>query len=427
MAGPSDPVMHAALRAVMAALEQAPPGPVGIAVSGGSDSLALLHLARRAVDHAAAAGAEGAAGRVLVGVTVDHGLRAASAAEAAQVAAHCAGLGLAHHVLRWQGWDGQGNLQAAARDARYRLMGDWAREQGIGLILLGHTRDDQAETFVMRLSRQAGLDGLSGMAARVERAGVAWARPLLTVPRAALRGMLTQAGVAWIEDPSNDDLRFDRVRARQVLAALAPLGIGSEGLAQVMAQLAEARAALEGQVQAVARGVIRQDHGDLILEAAKWDRLHPEMRRRCLVAALVWVAGLPYPPRRAEVAGLLAALEGAGQRTLAGCLIRRDGPVIRITREARALRGLRAPTGALWDGRWRLEGPHDPALHLAALGAAGLRLCPQWRGAGLPRATLCASPAVWKGAALVAAPLAGFNPDWSARIVADFHDRLLSH
>ncbi|MDX5403104.1 MAG: hypothetical protein LPK02_12860, partial [Rhodobacterales bacterium] len=177
----------------------------------------------------------------------------------------------------------------------------------------------------------------------------------------------------------------------------------------------------------IATQFVQQDRGDLILDWAAWARHHPEMRRRILVAGLVWVASAPYAPRREELAALTAALDEPGQRTLAGCLIRRRGTELRITREFSAVRDLTAPTDRPWDGRWQLDGPHDPALHVAALGEAGLQLCPDWRDSGLPWASLLASPAVWQAGRLIAAPLAGFNPRWSARIVADFHDRLLSH
>lgn len=415
MTGEKDP-FAALIAAVGDALD--PDGVTGIAVSGGSDSVGLLHLAQVAAR---------AAGLSLAAVTVDHGLRSDSGAEAEGVARLCAGLGISHQTLQWQGWDGRGNLQAAAREARYALMTDWARGQGIRRVLLGHTQDDQAETFLMRVARQAGLDGLSGMAARFQRGGITWERPLLDVSRAALRAYLTGQGVAWVDDPSNDNDRFERVKARRVLAALSPLGIDAAGLARVMAQLADARDALRGQLHEIAVIGVQQDRGDLILDWRVWGQQHPELRRRILVAALVWVASSPYAPRREDVAALMEALEGPGQRTLAGCVIQRKGATVRISREAQAVRDLHGPTDQRWDSRWQLDGPHDPALHVAALGEAGVRLCPAWRDTGLPRAALIAAPAVWQGGRLVAAPLAGVNPAWSARIVADFHATLLSH
>lgn len=408
----------AAHAAVLQAIEDAEPGAIAVAVSGGSDSLALLRLA-----HAGLAGT----GRTLQAVTVDHGLRPESADEAMRVAAICKGLGMSHATLRWEGWDGQGNLQAQARAARYALIADWARGQGIGTILLGHTRDDQAETFLMRIARTAGVDGLSSMAARFRRRGVTWCRPLLATDRATLRAFLRDIGADWIEDPSNDDRRFERVRARAALQALAPLGIDAATLARVAQHMSEARDALEACIAELARETVRQDQGDLVLD---WAALagHPlELRRRILVAALVWVASADYPPRREDVLSLLAEGGMEGQRTLMGCVLRQERGGLRIFREFNVVRDLRGATDAVWDGRWRMEGPHDPALSVAALGEAGLRLCADWRETGRVRAALLASPAIWQGDRLVAAPLAGWGEGWVARIVADFHDRALSH
>ena len=178
-------------------------GHVAVAVSGGSDSMALLMLMQRwAEDNGARISA----------VTVDHGLRPEAAGEAAMVARFCAQRGIPHEVLKWQGWDGTGNLQAAAREARYRLIADWVRAQGVEAVCLGHTRDDQAETFLMRLARKAGSDGLRGMPDRFDRHGVHWVRPVLGQSRADLRAFLRRHGVLWVEDSSNEDERFDRVR-----------------------------------------------------------------------------------------------------------------------------------------------------------------------------------------------------------------------
>ncbi|MFU8863168.1 MAG: tRNA lysidine(34) synthetase TilS [Rhodobacterales bacterium] len=391
---------------------------VGIAVSGGSDSTALLHLAAlAAVD----------TGCRIAAVTVDHDLRAGSAAEAAQVASYCDAQGISHTTLVWQHGTLHGNLQAAARAARYALMAEWAQAQGLGVVLLGHTQDDQAETFLMRLGREAGLDGLTGMAARFSRNGMAWHRPLLGLRRDSLRDHLRAAGLGWSDDPSNADARFDRIKAREALAALAPLGIEAAGLSRVMAQLDDARIALRHLVGDVARATIRQEQGDLILDWVALSSYPPEVARRCLVEALVWMSGAPYPPRREEVAQLMHAMVQDGQRTLSGCVLRREGRFVRLSREAQAVQGLVSATDAIWDGRWRCEGPHDAALHITLLGEAGLRQCPDWRETGQPRRSLLSSPAIWAGETLVAAPLAGLGQGWTARIVADFHDRPVSH
>jgi tRNA(Ile)-lysidine synthase len=247
--------------------------PLGLAVSGGGDSVAMLCLAHEA-------------GLPLRVVTVDHGLREGSAGEAAWVAELCATLGVRHDILRWTGWDRSGNLQDQARRARLSLMADWAQTEGIGQIALGHTRDDQAETVLMRLGRRAGADGLSAMAPRRGFLDVDWLRPLLTVGREDLRAYLRARGQDWIDDPSNEALRFDRVKVRRALAVLEPLGIGPMVLAEVAAQMAEVRAALDVQTAEAARVWARVDRGDVLIDRAglsSWDRqtmAHAQVRCR---------------------------------------------------------------------------------------------------------------------------------------------------
>lgn len=387
------------------------PARLGVAVSGGGDSMALLDLM---LWH----GAE--RGFAVEAVTVDHGLRPEAADEAALVAAHCAGRGVPHEVLRWQGWDGRGNLPAAARAARYGLIADWAQRRGIPRVALGHTRDDVAETFLMRLGRGAGLDGLSAMESHFDAHGIGWNRPLIQCTRDQLRDYLTDRGIAWSEDPTNDDPAYERTRARRILAALAPLGIESETLASVAFNLSSARVALDHYVQGDAGRLVRQDRGDLILMPSAMPPAPPETHRRLLRKALQWVSGAVYPPRQSALINLDAALAGGDRHTIAGCLVtrssgdRRRDETLRITREFNAVRGRACPTDALWDGRWQLTGPHAPDLEIRALGAA-VADCP-WRDTGLPRSSLTASPAVWRGNALVSAPLAGYAAGWQAEL-----------
>ncbi len=375
--------------------------PLGLAVSGGGDSVALLMLA---VD----------AGLPVMAVTVDHGLRPEAAAEARWVGALCARLGVPHEVRRWQDWDGQGNLQDAARRARLRLIAGWAQSHGIGVVALGHTQDDQAETVLMRLARRAGVDGLSGMAAWRAHLGVGWVRPLLGVSRAELRDWLRGRGQDWIEDPSNDALRFDRVKARRAIEALAPLGIDAAVLAGVAAQMAEARAALRAQTLDAARRIAVVDAGDVVIDRAAFLALPPEIARRLLVAALVWVASAEYGPRAEPVQALIAAVARGRGGTLHGCRVLCRKGSLRVTREVQAVRGIAAQVGELWDGRWQVTGPEISGLHVRALDEAGLALCPDWRATGRPRAQLLASPAVWRQSDLIAAPLARTEPLWQA-------------
>ncbi len=408
------------------AFVNARPKRLGVAVSGGGDSMACLDLMLwhgRELEFPVEA------------VTVDHGLRAEAADEIALVADFCAERDVPHSALRWN-WDGTGNLQAEARAARYRLMADWARERRVDTIALGHTEDDVAETFLMRLARASGIDGLSAMERRFEREGVIWIRPIIAHGRQVWRTYLRRHGLNWAEDPSNEDDRFDRVKARDVLKALTPLGIDASTLSTVAVNLLVARAALDATVQDVVHRYVAEDRGDLILptEMPEDDRLPipGEIMFRLHRYALQWIGGGDYPPRSDAMIALDIAMTAGKTHTLGGCVFTQStGKTIfdtrwRITREFNAVKHLATPTTALWDGRWALTGPHAPDLEIRALGEA-VKDTP-WRETGMPRQSLLASPAIWRGETLVAAPVAGFTEGWTAEATGrgKFTDFLIS-
>lgn len=360
--------------------------------------MALLHLAV-------------AAGLPVSVATVDHGLRAEAADEAAGVARSCAALGVPHAVLRWH-WDGSGNLQDSARRGRLALLSDWARQAGLRAVALGHTQDDVAETFLMRLARGAGIDGLSAMAARREVGGMTFLRPLLDISRGELRDWLRARGVAWVEDPSNSNDRFARVRTRQSLSGLADAGVTVASLAAVAAQMAEVREALDAQAAEAAAFVARIEAGDVLFDAAGFARLPAETRRRLLLAAVMWISSAEYGPRGGDVVRLRDAVAAGRAATLAGARVTHAKGAVRLSREARAVGGLVTAADAVWDNRWTISGGDHKGLTLRALGDEGLRSCPDWRATGVPRASLLAAPALWHGNVLVSAPLAGFAAGW---------------
>lgn len=398
-------------------------GDIAVAVSGGSDSSALMHLT---------APIARAAGRRLRVVTVDHRLRPESAAEAAAVAHAAKALGLRHDTLVWDAHPAGGNVMDQARSARRRLIGAFAAEQGIAMVLLGHTASDVAEGLLMRLSRRAGVDGLAAMADWwMGPEGVIWARPLLAVTRQDLRDWLVARDLSWIEDPTNEDRSYARTRARAALAALAPLGIDVADLAASARHLRDAREALALMTAEAARRCTRAEAGDLHFDAIAFGMLSVEIRRRLLIGALGWIAGQGYPPRHAALARFAAAAEAGDHATLNGCRLEPAPAGFRIGRELDAVRHLSALPGAAWDGRWRLHGPPPPTgATLRALGAEGLKACPNWRETGLPRASLMALPALFVGPDLVSAPHAGRAGAWKMRLVPgreDFAQSLLAH
>ena len=186
-----------------------------------------------------------AKGPDLIAVTVDHGLRAESAREAAEVKRLAMTLGLQHHTLRWTGAKPDTGLPAAARAARYRLLAKAAHDHGASHILTAHTRDDQAETVLMRMLRGSGIAGLAAMARQTPRGGVMLARPFLDVSKARLIATLGRAKIAFADDPTNRDPHFTRPRLRALMPALAAEGGDARGLARLASRLARANAAVE--------------------------------------------------------------------------------------------------------------------------------------------------------------------------------------
>lgn len=371
---------------------------IGVALSGGGDSTALLHLCLRA-------------GFRVEAVTVDHRLRPESAAEAGVVSQACRALGVRHEVLVWTHGTIAGNVMDAARRARTALITEWARGRGIGEVALGHTRDDVAETVLMGLGRAAGIAGLSGMRRVWEEGGIRFHRPLLDAGREELRDWLRAEGIGWIDDPTNESDRFTRARARKALAALAPLGITAARLADVAGNLARVQAALAAQVDAAAGRWVVETAGALRLDPGLWSEPE-EVRRQVIVAALMWLSRADYAPRATEVARLGATMAVGRDGTLAGCRFRRGW----LMREPRAVGGP-VPVGQPWDGRWLIEGPE---AEVRALGAEGLRQVKDWRKAGLAREVLVVTPGVWDEERLLAAPCAGFSAEWQVRLQRPF-------
>ena len=397
------------------------PYRLGVAISGGSDSTALLHLL---------SGIARGAGVKLYSATVDHGLRPESGAEAASVASLAHSLGIPHQTLKWQDWDGSGNLQNQARRARYRLLGEWAGALDLAAIALGHTADDQAETLLMRLARSAGVTGLSGMAtARIE-GDLTLLRPMLSITRARLRAYLTGQGLGWVDDPSNQDRRFDRIKAREALNGLDQIGITSQGLSRVADNLAKAREALARYAQESARRHVQVIEGDLCFDRTGFASLPDEIRRRLVVASVMWLTGRDYPPRQTATDHAVQAILTGQTTTLAGCQVVADRKKVWICRELRAVGTQIAQPGTVWDGRCVLIGPETTDAEIRPLGENGILQLSDWRAASKPRAVVVTTPAVWVNTTVIAAPLAGFANGWTLIAPSgrpQFYDTILSH
>lgn len=374
------------------------PPRLAIGVSGGADSMALATLADRWARER---------GGTVLALIVDHGLRQASAAEAAVTEARLETLGIEAVRIRLALESGPA-LQARARAARHAAMAGAARAAGIVHLLLGHHAADQDELRAMRALR--GPRGAEGMAAIAARDHVILLRPLLGIARAELRGFLEANGIGWIDDPSNADPRFERARIRAAGPTVDP---------ESGAREAERRAREECATARVLACLVRlQPEGWAVIEG---DSLPPE----ALAALLRTVGGAVYPPTRAAVGRLAARLRPA---TLGGVRIMpagRHGTGQRgagwmLVREAACCEGpVAAVVGAVWDGRFRIRAVPPGAERLGALGKRAAELDSRRR---LPAAVIEVLPGFFRDDELISAPHLGrgppscvpFSPPWPA-------------
>lgn len=371
-------------------------GPLGLAVSGGGDSAALAVLL-------AEAGLPD-----LTVLTVDHRLRAGSAADADFVETLAGELGLPFErlVLREAP---DGSLQAFARAARYRLLAEAAARRGLGAIATAHTLDDQAETFLLRLARGSGVRGLAAMRPRTVLDWLVVLRPFLGVRREALREALVARGLGWREDPSNADARFDRIAMRQLMPRLAAVGLSPQRLAATAAHLARAGDALDAMGRTLAADAMRVDRaGGVRLDRAALAAAPQEVFLRVLAHAVQVAGGLAHTPR---FAGLAAAAErvaaGEGRISLGRAILDVDRETVRLWRERRGIETIELGPGeaAAWDGRFRVRvAAGAPRLRIGPLGSAPLA-CP---AAALPQA-VPAAPCVFVGDTPVAVPTLGLR------------------
>ncbi|WP_144097281.1 tRNA lysidine(34) synthetase TilS [Croceicoccus sediminis] len=278
---------------------------LGLAVSGGPDSLALLVLAQQLMPasiHVA---------------TVDHGLRAESAQEAAMVAQVCADLGVPHDTLPVE-LEAGGNMQARARTARYSALGNWAQRREIRCVATAHHADDLAETLLMRLNRGSGLPGLAAMRDRAPMPGrkdITLIRPLLTLPRADLAEVVERAGLEPADDPSNADPAYDRARIRAGLAEadwLDPMRLAASAL-----HLRDAADILEfaARHEFAAQVTMSEDGGQFAYNPAG-----PRAVRFRVLEEIVARLATEGSPRGEQLARLMEALETGQKATLSGVM-----------------------------------------------------------------------------------------------------------
>ena len=357
-AGPgAAPVDECAFEALMQPLGSFESTPrVAVAVSGGSDSLALCLLADRWAR---------ARGGTIFALTVDHRLRPESGAEAAQAKRWLAARAIAHRTLRWRGAPPTGATQAEARAARLALLAGWCRRAGVLHLLLGHQREDQAGTALQRLVRGSGIEGLAAMAPvrlalEPDGGGVRVLRPLLSLPRDALIATLADRNQPWLDDPTNRDTKQSRPRLATALARLGPEGLSAARLARVAARAADDRAALDRLCTDLLAGCAHPaPAGFVTLDLEVLRHAPPALALRALGRVVTTVSGAPHPPRLERLERLARRLLGDDDvkaATLGGCRVvpQRDGRVVVCREPAAASEVLSLDPGesALWDRRF---------------------------------------------------------------------------
>jgi tRNA(Ile)-lysidine synthase len=426
----NDPIRPEELEGLFARFFEGRDGEsVALAVSGGSDSTALMVLF---ADWLRQRGADIGAHTVL---TVDHRLRPESAAEAETVAGLAAKLGFRHATLVWEGPKPRTGLQAAAREARYRLMGDYAGARGTPMLLSAHTLDDQAETLLMRLARGSGLDGLTGIAPSARLGSLRIVRPLLEVPKARLRASLEQRGIPWIEDPSNQSPAFERTRLRTARGALDALGLTSDMLGLSVRRLQRVRAALDSVTDSLCAepgGAVCTDACGLFhIDRKQLMRAPEEIVLRVLARCVAAAGGSDEPVPLGKLEPIVASLRRcfeAGSWTLARALITAAPDTVQVEREPGRLPPprltLAGGSRALWDGRFAIhvaEG-FEGSLEVRALAAEGLaelrRLGARVKGTR----PLHLVPSFWRDSLLLGVPALEFwaAPDLAGLVSATF-------
>lgn len=319
----------------------AKPSRILVAISGGSDSTGLLLALHQAI-------AAGAHTHTLLAATIDHALRPESSGEAARVVEFCRDLGIPHETRRWLGEKPATGISAAAREARYRLLADVAASLRADLLVTGHTADDQAETIAMRTARAPSPHGLAGMAPATLYDRRLWIiRPFLSARRAAIRAFLTRNGLGWIDDPSNVNPAYERVRTRMAIEGTPPAFDPDAAIG---------RTRLSAQAANLLRSTATVRHGTIVRLAPEAFDAEPQVLRHALAFLLAVLGGRSYLPASEQMDRLtaFALAPGHGRMTVARTLAWKRGDGFYLMRENRNLPQVTVVPGrtALWDDRF---------------------------------------------------------------------------
>lgn len=384
---------------------------IGVAVSGGPDSMALTFLLhqwakKNKVD--------------LYGFHVDHQLRDTSHMEARQVEGWLRDMGIPCEILVWEHEEIQRKVQEKARQARYSLIADAAKEKDIKQLFLGHHLDDQIETFLLRLECGSGVGGLSGMQRVTEIYGLTLMRPFLSLPQIKLQDVVAHARIPFIEDPSNYNEEFARVRMRKLSKIMLDYGFNSDRLGRTITKIAETHDAMTS----MARDIIKRHsvchNAGYISIAAEPLQAMPKALILCVLDWLIrGLSGQSYPLRYKRLEHCYNTFiqnNELGACTLGRCYIKRRRETFLFCREEGHLEApmvLKKSGKYHWDDRFLVDLSTNNTLPseftLGALGQKGWQQISPYCKSDLPSYILYVLPAIWLHDRVIAQPHLDFG------------------
>ena len=378
------------------------PPTIAIATSGGPDSLALALLAHQ--------WAKDQGGRAIA-ITVDHRLREDSTAEAHQVKAWLDIRGMEHHILTWERGPENESLQtaiqAAAREARYQILGHWCKEHGVKHLLTAHHAQDQLETFMIRLAKGSGLKGLTSTQREVLTNFGRILRPLLTLDINRLKATLKAFNQPFLLDPSNENEDFTRVRWRQLLPSLSAEGLTPMTIQETFARLNHAQRLIDQHISSLLhQHASLSPYGYAIFNKGAFHE-SPEAFEEMLKRILATIGTKDYPVRRQALHRAMTNMKSGHSLTLGGCQILDKPQECWVTREPAAIRKdvlVHQPGTYLWDDRFTVEVSEDVPCRIAALGEEGIQQLETEAKKHLkdiPHVVLQTLPALWQGKKLL--------------------------
>ncbi len=325
---------------------------IGLAVSGGGDSIAMLTLA--------AEWAKGNKKEIKV-VTVNHNLRTEAKEEAIFTRNFVKKLGYSHTILKWKRLSDKGNLQAEASFARKKLISNWAKLNNIKTVLFAHTLDDQVETILMRFARGSGVDGLVGMKKNLSLNGLCWFRPLLNISRNDLRNFLKIKKIKWVEDPTNQDRKYLRVKARDVISQLQKFGIKTDLVINTSIRMENARTVLNDVAkEAFNKYVALKKWGDVEVNKEIFNSFREDTFLRILAGIIKGISGSVYRPRYKDLLHFTESIlnKNFKARTLCGVLVRAINEKKIVFRREPSFPFFVSDLQSkklIWDGRWQVS------------------------------------------------------------------------